>query len=124
MISSCHRSSGTCSKAGSQSRPQSPSGRLVPEQTPSSSGCTKTCTPSQKPEVLKLNVHQCRFPLVSLLCSESTRLRVNAGRRTEAGRVGSGPQCERRLVAKETGAGAKGRGAGGGGAEPGRLITE
>lgn len=37
-------SSGTCSEAGSQSSPQSSSGRLVTKQTRSSRICTKTCT--------------------------------------------------------------------------------
>lgn len=62
MISSCHRSSGTCSEAGSQSRPQSPSGRLVPEQTPSSSGCTETCT---KPKTRSTQVKCASAPFSS-----------------------------------------------------------
>lgn len=49
---------------------------------------------------------------------------LNSSRPTEGGRVSSGSKCERRLVAKEPGAGAEGRGAGGGRAKPGRLITK
>lgn len=49
---------------------------------------------------------------------------LNTGWLTEGGGVGSSSQCEGRLVAKQPGAGAEGRSAGGGGAEPGRLITE
>lgn len=45
-------------------------------------------------------------------------------RLTECGGVGASPQREGGLVAKQPGAGAEGRGAGGGGAEPGCLITE
>lgn len=43
---------------------------------------------------------------------------------TEGGGVGSCPQREGGLVSKQPGAGAKGRGAGGGGAKPGRLIPK
>lgn len=43
---------------------------------------------------------------------------------TKRGGVGSGAQREGGLVAKQPGAGAKRRGAGGGGPKPSRLVTE
>lgn len=44
---------------------------------------------------------------------------------TESGSVGSGPQSQRRLVPKDSGAGAKQRSAGGGGgSEPGGFVPE
>lgn len=55
---------------------------------------------------------------------ESMCLCVNAGWHTKSRRVGSSPQRESRLVAKQPSAGAEGVGAGSSGAEPSRLITK
>lgn len=50
-----HWGSSTCSKAGSQSSPQSSSGWLVPEQTPCSRVCTKTCETQKHSSIIKIN---------------------------------------------------------------------